>query len=88
MTGKKTPTVIKRGPVPERKQRGRVDRSAMFPVPPPASDTPPDYAAWLADLKARIHQERLRVVFASNAVMVLLYWDLGRSILEKQADQG
>lgn len=88
MAGKKTHTVIKRGPAPERKQRGRVDRSAMFPVPPPASDTPPDYAAWLADLKARIHQERLRVVLASNAVMVLLYWDLGRSILEKQADQG
>lgn len=88
MAGKKTRTVIKRAPAPERKQRGRVDRSAMFPVPPPASDTPPDYAAWLADLKARIHQERLRVVLASNAVMVLLYWDLGRSILEKQADQG
>ena len=28
------------------------------------------------------------MVLASNAVMVLLYWDLGRSILEKQADQG
>jgi hypothetical protein len=88
MAGKKTCAVIKRGPASERKQRGRVDRSAMFPVPPPASDAPPDYAAWLADLKARIHQERLRVVLASNAVMVLLYWDLGRSILEKQADQG
>ena len=88
MAGKKTRTVIKRGSAPERKQRGRVDRSAMFPVPPPASDTPPDYAAWLADLKARIHQERLRVALASNAVMVLLYWDLGRNILEKQADQG
>jgi predicted nuclease of restriction endonuclease-like (RecB) superfamily len=88
MAGKKTRAVIKRDPAPERKQRGRVDRSAMFPVPPPASDAPPDYAAWLADLKARIHQERLRVVLASNAVMVLLYWDLGRSILEKQADQG
>ncbi len=88
MAGKKTRAVIKRGLAPERKQRGRVDRSAMFPAPPPASDTPPDYAAWLADLKARIRQERLRVVLASNAVMVLLYWDLGRSILEKQADQG
>jgi predicted nuclease of restriction endonuclease-like (RecB) superfamily len=88
MAAKKTRAVIKRDPPPERKQRGRVDRSAMFPVPPPASDAPADYATWLADLKARIQQERLRVVLASNAVMVLLYWDLGRSILEKQADQG
>ena len=88
MAGKNPPVVIKTNPVSERKQRGRVDRSAMFPVPPPAGDVPADYAAWLADLKARIHRERLRVVLASNAVMVLLYWDIGRSILDKQADQG
>jgi len=88
MAGKKTRAVIKRTPVSERKQRGRVDRGAMFPVPPPASNAPPDYAAWFADLKSRIHQERLRVVLASNAVMVMLYWDLGSSILEKQSAQG
>jgi predicted nuclease of restriction endonuclease-like (RecB) superfamily len=88
MAGKKTRVVIKTNPLSERKQRGRVDRSAMFPVPPPVGDVPVDYAAWLADLKARIHRERLRVVLASNAVMVLLYWDIGRSILDKQADQG
>jgi len=88
VAGKKERAVIKTGPTSERKQRGRVDRSVMFPVAPPAGDVPVDYAAWLADLKARIHQERLRVVLASNAVMVLLYWDIGRSILDKQADQG
>jgi hypothetical protein len=88
MAGKKERAVIKTNFSSERKQRGRVDRSAMFPVPPPVGDVPVDYAAWLADLKSRIHRERLRVVLASNAVMVLLYWDIGRSILDKQADQG
>ncbi len=88
MAGKKERAVAKSDPVPDRKQRGRVDRSVMFPVPPPTSDAPPDYAAWLADLKARIQQQRLRVVLASNAVMVLLYWDIGRSILDKQDVQG
>jgi len=88
MAGKKERAVIKTGPTSDRQQRGRVDRSVMFPVPPPAGDMPMDYAAWLADLKSRIHRERLRVVLASNAVMVLLYWDIGRSILDKQADQG
>jgi hypothetical protein len=83
MAGKKTRAVIKLSPTPERQQRGRVDRSVMFPVPPPASDVPADYASWLAGLKVRIRQERLRVVLASNAVMVLLYWDIGRSILDK-----
>ena len=56
--------------------------------PPPAGEAPADYAVWLADLKARIRQERLRVVLAGNAVMVLLYWDIGHSILDKQAAQG
>jgi predicted nuclease of restriction endonuclease-like (RecB) superfamily len=88
MAGKKTRAVIKTNSSSERKQRGRVDRSVMFPVPPPVGDVPADYAAWLADLKTRIYRERLRVVLASNAVMVLLYWDIGRSILDKQAHQG
>ena len=88
MAGKKTRAVIKTDDTSARTQRGRVDRSAMFPVPPPVGDAPSHYAAWLADLKARIHRERLRVVLASNAVMVLLYWDIGRSILSKQIDQG
>ncbi len=88
MAGKKERAVSKTGPTSERKQRGHVDRSVMFPVPPPAGDLPVDYAAWFADLKARIRRERLRVVLASNTVMVLLYWDIGRSILEKQANQG
>ena len=72
MAGKKISAVGKTRPATERRQRGGVDRSVMFPVPPPASDSPPDYAAWLAELKARIRQERVRVVLASNAVMVLL----------------
>lgn len=88
MAAKKKSTAVKSRSATERKQRGRTDRSVMFPVPPPASDAPADYAVWLADLKARIRQERLHVVFAGNAVMVLLYWDIGRSILDKQAAQG
>jgi predicted nuclease of restriction endonuclease-like (RecB) superfamily len=72
----------------QRKQRGRVDRSAMFPVAATAGDMPADYAAWFAEIKGRIHGERLRLVLASNSVMVLLYWDLGQRILLKQAEQG
>lgn len=71
-----------------RSQRGRADRSAMFPVAAQASDMPADYAAWLAEIKGRIHGERLRLVLASNSVMVMLYWDIGQRILHKQAEQG
>lgn len=72
----------------ERKQRGKTDRTVMFPVAPPQVELPADYSQWLTDLKQRIHSERLRVVLASNSAMVLLYWEIGRSILEKQHAQG
>lgn len=51
-------------------------------------ELPTDYAEWLGDLKQRIHAERLRVVLASNAAMVLLYWEIGRRVLEKQTHKG
>jgi predicted nuclease of restriction endonuclease-like (RecB) superfamily len=72
----------------ERKQRGRVDRTVMFPVAPAVIELPPDYAEWLGDLKQKIRAERLRVVLASNAAMVLLYWEIGKNVLEKQTLQG
>lgn len=72
----------------ERKHRGRTDRSVMFPVAPTAAEVPADYPVWLADLKQRIQHERLRVVLASNSAMVLLYWDIGQRILQKQNAQG
>lgn len=89
MTPPKKPASNKTKPAnPERKQRGRVDRSAMFPVAAPAAAMPADYAAWFAEIKSRIHGERLRLVLTSNSVMVMLYWDIGRRILQKQAEQG
>jgi hypothetical protein len=66
----------------ERKQRGRIDRSAMFPVAPPKVELPEDYANWLAELKYQIQSERLRIVISSNVAMVLLYWEIGHRIYE------
>ena len=34
---------------------------------------PPDYAAWLADLKARIHSAQQRATLAVNRELVRLY---------------
>lgn len=55
---------------------------------PPASELPEGYAAFLADLKARVERERVRVVVAANSALVLLYWDLGKAILDRQAAEG
>jgi predicted nuclease of restriction endonuclease-like (RecB) superfamily len=42
----------------------------------------------LDEIKQRIQTERLRVVMSANSAMVLLYWDIGRLILERQKNEG
>ncbi|MCF7837363.1 MAG: DUF1016 N-terminal domain-containing protein [Candidatus Marinimicrobia bacterium] len=49
---------------------------------------PSDYVATLNDIKNRIRSERVRVVMAANATMVLMYWEIGRIILARQATEG
>jgi predicted nuclease of restriction endonuclease-like (RecB) superfamily len=56
----------------------------------PASLIPPPrgYADWLAELKGRIHNAQQRATLAVNRELVLLYWQIGRDILTRQAEQG
>ena len=51
-------------------------------------DPPSGYADWLADLKGRIHTAQQRATLAVNRELVLLYWQIGRDILQRQAAQG
>jgi len=44
----------------------------------------PDYSAFLTDVKSRIQTARLAAGRAVNRELVLLYWDIGRGIVEKQ----
>lgn len=57
-------------------------------IPPALIEIPTGYADWLADLKARIHTAQQRAALAVNRELVLLYWQIGRDILERQARQG
>lgn len=72
-----------------RRTRGRIHAGGVsFPVPPPRAGMPPSYAKTLSEIKRRIQQERLRVVMSANSAMVLLYWDIGRMILNRQEREG
>jgi predicted nuclease of restriction endonuclease-like (RecB) superfamily len=71
-----------------RLARGRAQPEARFPVAPAKASLPEDYATALATIKTRIQEERVRIVLAANAAMVLLYWDIGRVILERQEMAG
>lgn len=47
-----------------------------------------DYPAFLAALKKRIVNARTKAARTINRELVLLYWDIGRRILEKQQTAG
>jgi len=49
---------------------------------------PQAYADWLAELKARIRDARLRASLSVNAELIGLYWRIGRDILERQNQHG
>ena len=43
-----------------------------------------DYRDLIADLKARIQSARISAARAVNSELILLYWDIGHGILQKQ----
>ena len=46
--------------------------------------TSSDYTAWLAAIKSRIQAAQISAARAVNRDLILLYWDIGREIVEKQ----
>lgn len=60
----------------------------MSGKPPKLTAPPAGYADWLAELKTRIHTAQQRAALAVNRELVLLYWQIGRDILTRQAEQG
>lgn len=52
-----------------------------------ASAVPGGYIAWLGELKQRIHAAQQRAAQAVNHELVLLYWQIGRDIQQRFAEQ-
>lgn len=71
-----------------RPARGRVREGARFTSSPTVADLPADYGETLARLKDLVTRTRLKTVLAANAAMVMAYWEMGRTILERQGATG
>ena len=72
----------------ERKSRGSQREGASFPVRPLEMELPSSYSAAFALIKERIRTDRKRTILAANAAMVMLYWDIGKAILDRQKQEG
>ncbi len=43
-----------------------------------------DYKAWLIEIKLKVRSGQIKAAIAVNSVLIQFYWDLGKSITEKQ----
>jgi len=86
-----------RKPSNERKPGAKGRRRHAAPKTVPAivqqpvaqSDAlPPGYPELLEDLKGRVRTARVRAGVSVNRELVLLYWEIGRSIQERQQGEG
>jgi predicted nuclease of restriction endonuclease-like (RecB) superfamily len=48
----------------------------------------PQYSRWLAELKLRIQAAQQRATLSVNRELILLYWQIGQDILQRQQTQG
>lgn len=67
-------------------RRAMLHAVAMNLVPPPSDSN--DYVQLLDKLKERIRTSRLRAALAVNEELILLYWEIGRDILDRQDSAG
>lgn len=47
-----------------------------------------DYLSFLNDIKARITTSRIQAVRSVNRELILLYWEIGRTIVQRQKKHG
>jgi len=43
-----------------------------------------DYKSWFKEIKTQIQQSQIKAALAVNSQLLMLYWDLGKRIVEKQ----
>jgi predicted nuclease of restriction endonuclease-like (RecB) superfamily len=49
---------------------------------------PDNYQSFLTELKEKIHTAQIRAALSVNSELVLLYWEIGKGIIERQEQKG
>ncbi|QEM06689.1 DUF1016 domain-containing protein [Mucilaginibacter rubeus] len=47
-----------------------------------------DYQSLLTDIKVRIRNAQTKAALAVNAELIMLYWDIGKTVKQLQSEQG
>lgn len=67
----------------KRRDNGK-HKGVIMPIPATSVELPGNYADFLKQIKQRVKTERLKAVLSANAAQILMYWDIGHDILQKQ----
>ena len=67
---------------------GKNKDGVIFPVAPNLSEMSDAYLKFIEEVKSEIQKQRISVVLNANSSMICLYWNIGRSILKKQEEEG
>ncbi len=60
----------------------------IFPIAPNLSEMSDNYLEFIEEIKKEIQKQRVSAVMNANTSMICLYWNIGRSILKKQQEEG
>ena len=60
----------------------------MTDRPLPATRIPQGYPDFISSIKERIHSAQIRAALSVNRELVLLYWQIGKEILQRQESEG
>lgn len=71
-----------------RKQRGKAKEKVVFPLPEAKFNLPEGYNNFIQEITEHILKTRLETVISANSSMILLYWEIGNSILQRQKNEG
>jgi predicted nuclease of restriction endonuclease-like (RecB) superfamily len=72
----------------KRKQMGREENEVVFPLAESLSSMPDTYRNFIIELKEQIRKERLKAVLSANTAMIIMYWNIGKSIIARQSAEG
>lgn len=86
---KETTERNKNAEMEERKRRDNGEhKSVIMPLAASIIEFPEDYSDFLQSIKKQIQTERLKATLSANSALVLMYWEIGKSILLKQRERG
>ena len=72
----------------ERKYIGSDQNDVIIPIAPNAIEMPEGYLSFIEEIKETVYKSRLKAAIHANRALVLMYWQIGKLVLQKQQEEG